>query len=464
MNKILTLVSFCLISAASLFSQIDPFSNFKKNIETERRINLGFYPDDSVAVTTIFDPLCNPLQTIKSKWSYRDKKFFYQDKDSFSYVMVGNILRPDSKTYSIWRFDKQEWESQTRFTFNYANNNPYFVERISSVYDTLRQRWFKRAAESFLLDKNGNTLAYENYDPYNIPKILLHKVAYEYTDWGALKYFKRERPSNGDWRTDTIKSIAYDQNKNITASNLTTYTYDRYDNQLTENKQKDSISYVYTNGLLVSKRTLNKYSNVDSFFYNAQKYLTVKKTFYADSLGRVDTTNIYTTFYQHFNGKDLPRKKTFDRKFRLNISYANVDTIYWIQSSEEYFTYNANNQLSSSEFIGHDPVYDYSPAYSKIFYNYCGETKTSSPEIHEQLTFTINPNPVNQLLFIELDEQNHSNGSIQILDVLGNTLKLINKGKDDVKQIDVSNFSSGIYFLRVQMGNKIGVKKFVVNH
>jgi hypothetical protein len=463
MNRIIVLISLCFFSLTTLLSQIDPFSDFKKSIATERKFNYYFFSaPDSVEIITNFDATCNPLKTIKSQWTYRDKKLFYQDKDSFSYVMVGNILRPASKTYSIWHFDKQGYEDQTRYTFNYQNNNPYFVERISSVFDTLRQRWFKRTAESFLLDKNGNTLVYENYDPYSISKSLFHKVAYEYTDWGALKYFKREHLSNGEWRTDTIKVIAYDQYHNKTVSNLTTYTYDKYGNQLNEMMQKDSTAYSYNNGLLISKRIINKSSNVDSFFYNVQKNLTLKKTFYGDILGRADTTVVYCTDYIHLYGRDLPQKQTFKRKIGQYNSSTQKDTSYWITSYEQFFTYNKNNQLATSEFNAFGSYDDYLIIYSKVFYGYCGEINTPSKEIYENLAFTISPNPTNQILLINANENKNLNGMIQIVDVLGNIIR--SEKINNLREIEVSNLPNGIYFLKIQVDKSIGVKKFIVQH
>jgi Secretion system C-terminal sorting domain len=463
MNKILTLVSFCLISAASLFSQIDPFIDFKKTVATERSANLYFFASsDSIEISTIFDASCNPLKTIKSKWTYSDKKLFYQDKDSFSYIMVGNVLRPASKTYSILRFDKQEWEDQTLYTFNYPNNNPYNVERITSKFNLSFKKWIKTTSEVFQLDKNGSTIAYESYDPYQTIKFLFHKSAYKYTDWGALKYFKRERPSNGDWRTDSINEIAYDAYRNKTSSTLTTYVYDRYDNQLDEIIKKDSITYSYNNGILVSRKTEGKYFSIDSFFYNSKNILISNKTFFGDTLGRIDTNYTNAYYFENFNERDLPQKYTHRRVLRGYNFMPLRDTAYWVTSFEQYITYNNNGQKSSVEFIASDPVIDYNRPYYKAIYKYCGETSTPSKEIYGDLAFTLSPNPTNNTLFIDLNENNYWNVSTQIADVLGNIIRL--EKITHLQEMDVSNLPNGIYFLKIQMGNKMGVKKFVVNH
>jgi Secretion system C-terminal sorting domain len=466
MSKTITLIFLCLFCTTALFSQIDPFSDFKKKVTVEKSINiytLGIGVDDSIEVATNFDAACNPLKTIKSKWTYQEKKLFYQDKDSFSYVMVGTILRPASKTHSIWRFDKQEWENQTSYTFNYQNNNPFFVERITSNFNAGIKKWVKIAVEVFQLDRKGNTLIYENYDPFSTPQNLKHKIAYEYTTWGALTYLKVERPSNGDWRTDSLKTIEYDGKRNRINATLTTYMYDKLDNQLSENTQKDSVLLKYSGGFLTYRKTEGKYPSIDSFIYDGQKVLILAISFNANLLGSIDTSQVNMTYYENINGKSLLQKKVFKRFIKWHNQSTNKDTAYWIISYTDFYTHNNLNQVTSIKSISSDPQYNYAVSYSKVLFNYCAGTSAPSKEMHENLAYSISPNPVNQTLFIRFDEPNSFNHSIQIMDVLGNTLKWINKENGDLRQIDVSDFAAGIYFLKVEMGNKVGVKKFVVN-
>ncbi len=377
--------------------------------------------------------------------------------------MVGNVLKPESKTFSVWHFDKQEWVGQTRHTFSYPNNSPAFVERITSSFDTLKRQWVKRTAESFLLDKKGNTLAYENYDPFSTSKKLLHKITYEYASWGALTFFKSERPSNGDWRIDSIKTISYDTYRNRTASIFTTYAYDKLDNQMSENIQKDTVFNNYKNGLLTYRKIADKSPLIDSFFYDNQNVMILTKSFTTDLFGNIDTSKVNIAYFDNLNGKSLIDKKVYKRIIKVHNTTTNRDTSYWVISFSELYTLNALNQISSVRFVASDPQYDYSTLYSKVMYKYCGDISLPSNEIYENLAFTISPNPTNQTLFVKLEAQNDYKSSIQIIDILGNTLKWISLENGDVKQIDVSDFASGIYFLKVQMGNKVGVKKFVVN-
>ncbi len=68
MSKTITLIYLCLFCKVTLFSQIDPFSDFKKKVATERSTNVYFAAiADSIDILTQFDATCNPLKTIKSK-------------------------------------------------------------------------------------------------------------------------------------------------------------------------------------------------------------------------------------------------------------------------------------------------------------------------------------------------------------------------------------------------------------
>jgi hypothetical protein len=464
MSKTITLIFLCLVCTTVLFSQIDPFSDFKKKVTVEKSTNFYFAAvADSIEIVTHFDAACNPLNTIKSKWTLQEKKLFYQDKDSFSYKMVGNILRPASKTYFNWRFDRQEWENQTNYTFNYQNNNPFLVERITSTFNVSIKKWVKTAVEVFQLDKKGNTLAYENYSPYSTTKSLNYKVAYEYTSWGALTYLKRERPSNGDWRTDSLKTVEYDGKRNRTNTTLTTYKYDNLDNQLSENTQKDTVLLKYIDRLLTYKKTEGKYPSIDSFIYDAEKVLILIKSYNASFMGNIDTSQVNLTYYENLNGKSSLQKKVYRRIMTLYNHNTKKDTAYWITSYTNFYKQNALNQIESIKSVSSDPQVDYTVFYSSVLFNYCSEISAPTTDIREPLAFVISPNPTNQTLFIAIEGQNEIRSSIQIMDVLGNSVKWMSNEKGDIKEIDVSDFAAGIYFVKIQVGHKVGVKKFVVN-
>lgn len=71
--------------------------------------------------------------------------------------------------------------------------------------------------------------------------------------------------------------------------------------------------------------------------------------------------------------------------------------------------------------------------------------------------FTIAPNPANDVLNIMSSTQ-LNNSMITITDVAGRTVKQV---RNNSSQINIGDLNSGIYFLRIENGDAIGVQRFV---
>ncbi len=65
----------------------------------------------------------------------------------------------------------------------------------------------------------------------------------------------------------------------------------------------------------------------------------------------------------------------------------------------------------------------------------------------------IYPNPASESITVKVEASGLSNASIQINDLLGNTVYNTSTGASDLNVIDVSFLSKGIYFVRYNYGN-----------
>jgi hypothetical protein len=92
--------------------------------------------------------------------------------------------------------------------------------------------------------------------------------------------------------------------------------------------------------------------------------------------------------------------------------------------------------------------------------NVCYSTITSVVDYSNQNTFTIYPNPTNNLLNINTTLQGNDEVQYQIINTLGATA-MANKVTAKDFSIDVSTLPSGIYFIHLQSGNAKTVKRFV---
>ncbi|MFT4662550.1 MAG: hypothetical protein ACI8XB_002840, partial [Patiriisocius sp.] len=78
-------------------------------------------------------------------------------------------------------------------------------------------------------------------------------------------------------------------------------------------------------------------------------------------------------------------------------------------------------------------------------------------EVSQDLSWSLYPNPAKEVLMI--DNLNGKIDSIMILDDLGRVIKSYEKSDT----YDVSNLSSGVYWFRVVLDNKVQQQKFVIN-
>jgi hypothetical protein len=73
------------------------------------------------------------------------------------------------------------------------------------------------------------------------------------------------------------------------------------------------------------------------------------------------------------------------------------------------------------------------------------------------------PNPSHSELNVVLNSSGHGSVEYFITDILGKKITRTTAVTSSKFRIDLSSFSSGLYFLHLKQGVKRGVKKFVIN-
>ncbi|MEW5675852.1 T9SS type A sorting domain-containing protein [Flavobacterium enshiense] len=81
-----------------------------------------------------------------------------------------------------------------------------------------------------------------------------------------------------------------------------------------------------------------------------------------------------------------------------------------------------------------------------------------STEEQEYVSFSVYPNPVSNILTVDCKE---SFDSLTIYDINGRILRKLESGNERQLQIDVNDFSQGMYFLEAQADNRKKVIKFI---
>ena len=92
-------------------------------------------------------------------------------------------------------------------------------------------------------------------------------------------------------------------------------------------------------------------------------------------------------------------------------------------------------------------------------------TSVSVNDIKNTTQFTVYPNPANDYTSIAISLDKTEKVILTIVDLLGKEIskeeKVLFSGKN-TERLDVSNFQNGVYFINLQVGNKITTQKLVI--
>ncbi len=83
-------------------------------------------------------------------------------------------------------------------------------------------------------------------------------------------------------------------------------------------------------------------------------------------------------------------------------------------------------------------------------------------DFEETSNFKLYPNPTNSTLNIEIQNV-ISNGTVEIYDMLGKQIFKQSITSNNVPQIDVANWNSGLYLIKISLEDSVETKRFVKN-
>jgi len=122
--------------------------------------------------------------------------------------------------------------------------------------------------------------------------------------------------------------------------------------------------------------------------------------------------------------------------------------------------YGPNPTFTLSEWDIHDDAFIYcSGTNASCTDPYPIGSYTLSTNSKEMSAFRIQPNPTNKG-YVNIMSKDYSLIEVQMFDVFG---KQLIETKIDDSRLNVSNFKTGIYFLKISDGNSSSTKKLVIN-
>lgn len=153
-------------------------------------------------------------------------------------------------------------------------------------------------------------------------------------------------------------------------------------------------------------------------------------------------------------------------------SASQMNTNPWTSNTGDVFNMNNGEQgklvvdIHPDDFAGGSGHYRYYITNDGVSYldsvDVILNSSLSVKEVKQDINFSIAPNPATDQISINLN--GIENGSIKIVDVLGNVIYK-DASFTNTKKVDVSNFKNGIYFVTIESnGVKAMTRKVVVRH
>lgn len=248
-------------------------------------------------------------------------------------------------------------------------------------------------------------------------------------------------------------------------------------------------SAYFDNILLTSSFNLPSYNNRWNKFI--AKYNTEGNAIWATSISELNGSADYNQFdvdengnvYAGFRVRDTTLfgndfMYTLTGKYDLLIvNYSNDGELNWVKSIED--------SESGITWISSVAVYDEETAYVCGWFTDYLDFGTMSFEVDNktgfigllgeltgipvyeretEVLFDIYPNPANREVNISLIDESPDQANLLITDITGREVYSGMVSKHSSKStIDITSFSSGVYFIKLNSGNEAGVKKLVVN-
>jgi YD repeat-containing protein len=449
----------------------DGMSNYNSAYDTKYNVGWdGSVPINNFFVTRTRDGNGNILDEIGSNWIAGT----YENGSRIQYTYDGNG-RPLSSTRQLWQagaweneirreftydgngnlitFTEQNWVagawvniSRTATTYD-ANNNRETETRFTNIGGTLEADYRKL----FTYDANGNQLTYtyqdwvagawENqfrnvntYDGNN------NQLTYTYQNWLSGAWENQFRNVN----TFDNNKITLGETENWISSawqkqNRTAYTYDASGNQLT------STSYNWDGATWINNsRTIQTYNTNNRQLTNLQQSWNIGTqswenngfdfTYTYDTDGNLETF-VYRTWSIGVLSSQQRQVLNFNSYRNLdNLITQNWDGAVWVNSSREfryYETYNAPSGIADAK---------------------------------NTFEFKIYPNPSVTLLNIDYKLKSNEVAVLNVYNITGNRLMSLSSTSaigDNYHQLNVSELSSGIYFVELTQGGSSTRSRFV---
>ncbi|MEZ5103084.1 MAG: T9SS type A sorting domain-containing protein [Draconibacterium sp.] len=418
---------------ASVYQKLDSIINYTVNDigDTIKSLKESFFYDEAGNLITDIDYVwdSNQLQWITdfkwelsydnsnrwttvviSKWSKEENRWKNNYKKEFDYDEFGNatqitFFKPDS-SFNSWINDYKE-----EFAFN-SNNKP--VQQLYFNWNSNSAAW---------VDEYKTEMQYNN-------EFLSNKV-----------YYKPD--SAGKWLFDYQAEYLYNNNNLLSQikyfdwDSVTNSWINDYLNQYNYDIEENLVEKIYL-GADKSGNWLEEYK--EEFEYNSSNHLNQYTLFQIDTISNLWTNEKKREFSYPYSVDHhhliLPQF-FFENEDKFDVNAIASDLVYAWNDEDQIWTATSKRELFFSDFEG----------------------LVNSDTRENLVEFKIFPNPVSDILYFQTPF-GQNNYTLELVNLDG---KLVYQNSG-INEIQVNQFSPGIYLLKISENNKtLATKKIVVN-
>ena len=402
---------------------------------------------------------------IYGTWSNPDNKWINAEKDTYKYDNNGNITK---QTVYYWDSDTGNWANVSGYTYSY-NANGYLVEYTEIYWLTDLQDWINNEKKNFSYNDAGNVteIDFSFWDANNNEWVIGSKYENAYTNSGNLEnQIISYNNGTDEWSNYQQHNYTYDGNGNKlsditynwdgisswTESSKSAYSYDENDNLLdkTEFGWDPATStwinyreYIYmynSTDNVITGETDKMWDNTNAEWVNMYSY-----EFIYDSKGnfinetdkvwdetKSDWINYYKTDIEYttsMNASDLVLP--FDENtIATFFSHGRIETI-----SDFLWDTQTNTWLQ----------------YDNAKFHYSNFNPTGIGDVLSKQHFKIYPNPVTDILTINLGDYNTAEFTV----ISENGEKVIVMQLEDQQNlVHLKSLKPGNYIIELRHNNQ----------
>ena len=403
------------------------------------------------------------LDTLTMGWQKKDKTI------DIVYDANNNWINWASALYQLW--NGSEWVNHSLETGTCDVNN----NRTYELYqDWNGNAWVNTAQRTWTYDANNNQTSdiYQEWD--GSAWINAEQSNYTYDADNNLISYLSQYWNNGILDGYWQETYTYDANNNRTYELDQTWngsifvndrqyiwTYDVNNNQISELYQYwASAAWVNTQKLTYTYDANNNRTSFLRENWNSSSWVNYEKNTYTYDA----RNNQISDLYQHWDASAWVnsgnKTYTYDaNNNRTNALYQHWDGSTWVNNWLDVIIYDANNfakSLSTKYWNTAGTEIDQGDSTCFYFHTALGINDL----IAKENVISIYPNPSSGKFTIS---SNSAMRSAEVYDFTGACVYAdVKFNKQFSKEIDLSNSPSGIYFIKINSGNKVSWRKVII--